>query len=182
MGGWNNPEVIGLYERFCHAIFEAYKDDVRCWLTFNVLNTTLFGRFCIPDIPDEAVRPMYIKLHHQLVASAKVVKYAHEHYPSFTMGCMLAAMTNYPLTCNPKDILATQEKTRDSFWYCGDVQARGAYPACARRTWREFGLDAEYFLKDEETLREGNGSMDRYRKDSFWWYAKCIRSNGEDLD
>lgn len=27
----------------------------------------------------------------------------------------------------------------------------------------------------------GNGSMDRYRKDSFYWYRKVIASNGDDL-
>ena len=29
---------------------------------------------------------------------------------------------------------------------------------------------------------EGNGSMERYKKDSFYWYKKCIASNGTDLD
>ena len=29
---------------------------------------------------------------------------------------------------------------------------------------------------------EGKGTLDRYRKDSFWWYARCIASNGADLD
>ena len=28
---------------------------------------------------------------------------------------------------------------------------------------------------------EGNGTMDRMRKDSFYWYQKVIRTNGEDL-
>lgn len=28
----------------------------------------------------------------------------------------------------------------------------------------------------------GNGTYDRYRKDSFYWYKKVIESNGEDLD
>ncbi|MDE6475275.1 MAG: family 1 glycosylhydrolase [Erysipelotrichaceae bacterium] len=28
---------------------------------------------------------------------------------------------------------------------------------------------------------EGKGSLKRYRKDSFYWYQKCIASNGEDL-
>ncbi len=28
----------------------------------------------------------------------------------------------------------------------------------------------------------GNGSYDRYRKDSFWWYKKVIESNGEELE
>jgi 6-phospho-beta-glucosidase len=29
---------------------------------------------------------------------------------------------------------------------------------------------------------EGKGSCKRYRKDSFYWYQRCIASNGEDLD
>ena len=28
---------------------------------------------------------------------------------------------------------------------------------------------------------EGRGKLDRYRKDSFWWYQRVIASNGEDL-
>lgn len=29
---------------------------------------------------------------------------------------------------------------------------------------------------------EGRGTLERIRKDSFWWYQKVIRTNGEDLD
>ena len=29
---------------------------------------------------------------------------------------------------------------------------------------------------------EGNGTLKRSRKDSFYWYQKVIRTNGEDLD
>ena len=29
---------------------------------------------------------------------------------------------------------------------------------------------------------DGNGSYDRYRKDSFYWYQKVCRSNGEEID
>ncbi|MBQ9152694.1 MAG: family 1 glycosylhydrolase, partial [Solobacterium sp.] len=29
---------------------------------------------------------------------------------------------------------------------------------------------------------EGNGTLERSRKDSFFWYKKCIASDGEDLD
>ena len=28
----------------------------------------------------------------------------------------------------------------------------------------------------------GHGTFDRYKKDSFYWYQKCIVTNGEDLD
>lgn len=34
-----------------------------------------------------------------------------------------------------------------------------------------------YVDKDDE----GNGTLKRYRKDSFYWYKKCIESNGADL-
>ncbi len=27
----------------------------------------------------------------------------------------------------------------------------------------------------------GDGTLNRYRKDSFYWYKKVIQSNGEDL-
>ena len=36
-----------------------------------------------------------------------------------------------------------------------------------------------FIYVDEDDL--GNGTLERSRKDSFYWYAKCIRSNGEDL-
>ena len=29
---------------------------------------------------------------------------------------------------------------------------------------------------------EGNGTYDRFRKDSFYWYKKVIASNGKDLE
>lgn len=29
---------------------------------------------------------------------------------------------------------------------------------------------------------EGQGTLNRYKKDSFYWYQKCIKSNGEDLE
>ena len=29
---------------------------------------------------------------------------------------------------------------------------------------------------------QGNGTMERIRKDSFYWYQKVIQTNGADLD
>ena len=46
----------------------------------------------------ELLAPGYIQLHNQMVASAKVVKYAHEHYPQYLLGCMIAGLFSYPLT------------------------------------------------------------------------------------
>ena len=37
--GWYGRECIELFERYCHAIFERYKDKVVYWLTFNEINS-----------------------------------------------------------------------------------------------------------------------------------------------
>ena len=36
-----------------------------------------------------------------------------------------------------------------------------------------------FIYVDEDDL--GNGTLQSSRKDSFWWYQKCIKSNGSDL-
>lgn len=156
LGDWHNPDIIALYEKYCHTIFEEYKDLVTYWLTFNEINNAIMLGSFVPNMPKDLLGAGYVKLHNQMVASAKVVKYAHENYPQFKMGCMIAGMVSYPLTCDPKDILATQDKMRNYFYYPGDVMVRGYYPSYAKKTWDSYDLDAAFFEKDAQILREGH--------------------------
>lgn len=155
LGSWQNPDVIGLYEKYCHTIFEEYKDLVKYWLTFNEINSVIMTASIFPGLPEEMYASGYITLHNQFVASAKVVKYAHETYPQFHMGCMIAGLISYPLTCDPKDMLANQAKMQDYFYYAGDVMVRGAYPGYAGKSWKKYGLDPAFFEKDAGILKEG---------------------------
>lgn len=175
LGGWQNRETIGLYEKYCHTIFEEYKDLVKYWLTFNEINSAIMAVSFIPNCPDEIAKKGYIKLHNQFVASAKVVKYAHEHYPQFKMGCMIAGMISYPLTCDPKDVLANQHHMQDSFYYCGDVQVRGAYPGFARKSWKKYNLDPGFFEQDKDVLKEGK--VDFF---SYSYYATSCETTHKD--
>lgn len=120
--GWEGREVIGYFETYCKIIFERYKDKVKYWLTFNEINagTQIFGSVLststiqgysgttmgVPDNPQQR----YQALHHMFVASARVVKYAHEHYPHFKLGNMICMITSYPYTCNPVDMLEAQHQ------------------------------------------------------------------------
>ena len=156
LGGWQNPDTISLYEKYCHTIFEEYKDLVKYWLTFNEINSAIMIASFVPGVSDETMKQCYIKLHHQFVASAKVVKYAHEHYPQFQIGCMIAGTVSYPLTCDPKDVLANQQHMQNGFYYCGDAMVRGYYPGYARKVWKKYGLDPSFFEKDAEVLKEGH--------------------------
>ncbi|MBQ1493254.1 MAG: glycoside hydrolase family 1 protein, partial [Blautia sp.] len=165
--GWEGRELIALFEKLCHVVFERYKDKVKYWLTFNEINagTMPFGAVLstgtvkgysgpvnqVPDKPQERFQA----LHHQFVASARVIKYAHEHYPQFLMGNMICFVTSYALTCNPDDILANQAHMREMNWYCSDVQVRGEYPSYAKRLWEEKGITIKMEEGDLKDLKEG---------------------------
>ncbi len=58
-----------------------------------------------------------------------------------------------------------------SQWGCTDLVSAGTGEMAKR-----YGL--VYVDKDNE----GKGSLERRRKDSFYWYRKVIKSNGEKLD
>ncbi|MBQ6215832.1 MAG: glycoside hydrolase family 1 protein [Erysipelotrichaceae bacterium] len=165
--GWYGRELIDYYFNYCKAIFERYKDKVKYWLTFNEINSgtmpmgavlslgTIKGyNGPINKVPDEP-QVRYQGLHHQFVASAKAVKYAHEHYPQFKMGNMSIFATKYPYTCDPKDVLKCQKMMRVVNWYCSDVQVRGYYPSYAKRFLQENDIRIHMEEGDEELLKEG---------------------------
>ena len=183
--GWYGRELIDMYVKYCKVIFERYKDVVKYWLTFNEINSgtmpmgavlslgTIQGYTGpITEVPDEPCVRLQA-LHHQFVASAKAIKYAHENYPQFQMGNMICFVTSYPLTCNPDDILLNQEKMRETNWYCSDVHVRGEYPSYAQAIWDKYGFELKAEPEDFEVLKEG--TVDFY---TFSYYM----SNGTSAD
>ncbi len=165
--GWESREVIALFERYCHTVFARYQDQVKYWLTFNEINsgTMPLGSVLstgtvkgysgpITEIPDDP-QSRFQALHHQFVASARVIRYAHDHYPQFKLGNMICFVTSYPATCNPADMLANQEHMREMNWYCSDVQARGAYPSYAPGIWKKYGITIKMKDSDLEDLKKG---------------------------
>ena len=95
----------------------------------------------------------YQAAHHELVASAKAVKLAHEKMPDAMVGCMLAAGQFYPRTCAPEDVRAAQEADRDNYFFT-DVQVRGAYPVWAKKRMERAGVQLHTQPEDDRTLRE----------------------------
>ena len=185
--GWEGRECIDYYVRYCEAIFDRFKDKVTYWLTFNEINsgTMLMGSFLslgtikgyngkvteVPDRPQERFQA----LHHQLVASAKAVKLAHDKYPNFKLGNMIVFVTMYPYTCNPDDIVETQKNMRIINWFCSDVQVRGYYPSYAKRYLEEKGIQIQMEAGDEELLKEG--TVDFY---TFSYYmSNCVAKKAD---
>ncbi|MCR5295428.1 MAG: glycoside hydrolase family 1 protein [Lachnospiraceae bacterium] len=187
--GWEGRELIDYYMNYCKTIFARYEGLVKYWLTFNEINCGMstFGSilstgtfkgysgsmFDVPDRPAERIQA----LHHMFVASAKAVKYAHENYPDYKLGCMIAFSASYPYTCSPDDVIKNQYEMRKSNWYCGDVHVRGAYPAFAKSIWKQMGGAPKMEEGDEAILLEGK--VDFY---SFSYYvSSCVTADPEKL-
>ncbi|MCR5527410.1 MAG: family 1 glycosylhydrolase [Lachnospiraceae bacterium] len=185
--GWYGRECIGYFENYCHALFARYKDKVKYWLTFNEINsaTMSMGNVLslgtvqgytgpITEVKDDP-KIRFQALHHQFVASARVVKYAHENYPQFKMGNMICFLTTYPATCRPEDMLKAQNEMQIKNWLCGDVMVRGYYPSYADRFFEEHDIHLKTEPTDAEDLK--NGTVDFY---TFSYYmSSCASASGE---
>lgn len=68
---------------------------------------------------------------------------------------MVASMLNYPLTCNPQDMLLTQQTNQMKHMFCGDVMARGLYLGYAKWYLREHGITVAMHPDDAEALKRG---------------------------
>ena len=158
----------------------ATRGKVKYWLTFNEINMLLHLPFTGAGLvfhPGENVQQVeYQAAHHELVASAKAVKLAHEKMPGAMVGCMLAAGQYYPRTCAPEDIRAAQEADRDNYFFT-DVQARGSLPGVGRKSgWSGPASSCRPSRSDEQTLREGTVDFV-----SFSYYSsRCITTDQGD--
>ncbi len=194
-GGFSNRKVIDLFVKYAKTCFERYKDKVKYWLTFNEINIpcmgeggigNLYGLGIIEEEDLNADHPiplnelksnpqrMFEALHNEFVASALAVKVGHEINPDFVIGNMIAHVTLYPLTPNPKDILAVFDEDNFKNNFCGDVQVRGEYPPFIMRYFKDNGIDTSFITEeDKKILKEG--TVDMY---TFSYYmSNCVTTN-----
>lgn len=162
-GDWQDRIYIDAFVKYCKTIFTEYKGLVKYWLTFNEINNTIGIMNMFGSLDTKSVKHRLTHLHYQFVASARAVKLGHEIDPENMIGCMLGGHITYPHTCDPKDILLNQQTMEESFWYCGDVQCFGYYPAYAKRIWKKYGVtDLDITEQDLADLKEGTVDMFTY--------------------
>ena len=151
-GGWTNRKLIGFYENFARTVFEHFRGRVQYWLTFNEINSILHFPILAGIMSTTDKQDLYQAIHHELVASARVTKIAHEVDATNKIGCMILAMPRYPLTPNPDDVWAALDAAHDDFTF-GDVHCRGTYPGYFLRKLREAGIELDITEQDRIDLR-----------------------------
>ncbi|MEG0274197.1 MAG: family 1 glycosylhydrolase, partial [Longicatena sp.] len=175
--GWLSRNTIDAYVKYCETIFNAYKEDVKYWITFNEINmmTNYFGDIYTGGILSNETKFLDIAyasedslsadkmtkrfkaLHHQFIASALVVKLGHEINPEFQIGSMVAGDAHYPYSCNPINVIEAQQ-SMNRIWYCGDVLVRGEYSYTSRNYLHKKGVEIETLgitQEDKEILKRG---------------------------
>ena len=162
-GGWMNRKCIDFFVRYAVTVMERYKDKVKYWMTFNEINNQadtsldIFGwtnsgiKFSEFEDPKKA---LYQAAHHELVASALVVKKGHEINPDFKIGCMCSFVPVYPYSCDPEDVMLANEAMHGKFYFM-DVHCRGHYGAYAKKAWAREGNAPLMEPEDEKILSEG---------------------------
>ena len=177
-GGWKDRRMIDAFMKLCHALFIRLKGKVKYWLTFNEINMLLHLPFMGAGIyfeeGEDKNQVLYNAAHHELVASAKAVKLAHEMMPNAMVGCMLAAGQFYPYSCHPQDVYKGMEHDRDNYFFI-DVQARGEYPVWALKRMEKLGVNIDIAPEDTKLLQEGTVDFI-----SFSYYAsRCVSADPE---
>lgn len=177
-GGWKDARMIDAFLKLCRALFERLGNKVNYWLTFNEINMLLhlpfMGAGILFEEGENRDQVTYTAAHHELVASAKAVKMAHEMMPEAKLGCMLAAGQFYPYSCNPEDVYKGMEADRDNYFFI-DVQAKGEYPVWALKRIERLGINLTISEEDKKVLKEGTVDFI-----SFSYYSsRCVSADPE---
>ncbi|MDO5365532.1 glycoside hydrolase family 1 protein [Streptococcus dysgalactiae] len=155
--GWTDRRLVGFFERFAQTVMERYKGKVKYWLTFNEVNSILHMPFTSGGIMTEkeqlSPQDLYQAIHHELVASASVTKLAHEINPDVKVGCMILAMPAYPMTSDPRDVLAAREFENLNLLF-SDIHVRGKYPSYINSYFKENGIEIIFEDGDKELLAQ----------------------------
>lgn len=157
-GGWRDRRMVDAYVNYATTVFSRYKGLVNHWLTINEINILLHQPFVggglIFKEGDNIEQIKYQAAHHQLVASARATKIAHEIDDNNLVGCMLAGGSHYPYTCRPKDYLEAIHRDNGEYFFI-DVQARGYYPRYALKKFERENTELSVEAEDERILRDG---------------------------
>ncbi len=176
-GSWKNRKMTDFFLKYCDVVFRHFKDRIRYWITFNEINMLMHLPFMGAGIRfEEGENELQIKYqaaHHELLASAMAVKLAHEISRDFQVGCMLAAGSVYPYSCNPADVWESMKKDRENYFFI-DVQVRGKYPEYAKKYLKQHNIQLEIEDEDIKVLKENTVDFISLS----YYNSRCVRTDG----
>ena len=184
-GGWRDPRLIGLWNRYVTTVVTRYKGLVKLWLTFNEVNNLfriplVAGGVLTVDHPKDPSDPIgsttkqdiWDAYHNILVANAWTVKIAHEIDPECQIGCMLtsSSVAVYPYNCDPKNVFGALESQRMANFYFGDPFCLGIIPTYLNKVWKKDGVTVTFTDEERALIKENTidfFSFSYYRSSTY---------------
>ncbi len=151
-GGWTNPKTIDAFLEFARAIFAAYGDRVKYWLTINEQNMMILHPDAIGTTNPGKL--LYQSNHYMLLAQAKTVLICREMLPEAKIGPAPNISYCYPATNKPEDALAAQYANAHRNWLYLDMAVYGEYNKMALEIIRSQGFTLEYDEADIELMKK----------------------------
>ncbi|TDW25089.1 6-phospho-beta-glucosidase [Breznakia blatticola] len=154
--GWYDRKVVDYFERYGQVILDRYADRVKKWIVVNQINLIKHESFnhlgIAEDLVENLAEAKYQGVHNEMVASARVTKYAHEHYPDVEIGMMLCGGPTFAASSKSEDVLGSMKLNQMEYFYA-DVLLRGYYPNYAFAFFKDKGINITFYEGDEEDLK-----------------------------
>lgn len=172
--GWYDRKVVDYFERYGQVILDRYADRVKKWIVVNQINLIKHESFnhlgIAEDLVENLAEAKYQGVHNEMVASARITKYAHEHYPDVEIGMMLCGGPTFAASAKSEDVLGSMKLNQMEYFYA-DVLLRGYYPNYAFAFFKDKGINITFYEGDEEDLKNTADFM------SFSYYYTEVSDN-----
>lgn len=162
-GGWENERVIDDYVNYAVALFEAFKEKVKYWVTMNEQNIfTTLGWMTAQHPPGkfDQEKIYYSVNHHAFLAHAKAVLKFKEIIPEGKIGASFAYSPSYALNADPIHAMSKMDfDNLKNFWWM-DVYAYGRYPKSTYHYLQKKGVAPIVTSEDSALLEAAAKQVD----------------------
>jgi len=166
--GWKNRKLIDLFFNFAKTCLNRYHDRVKLWIPFNQINLIKHESFnhlgIFQESDNNLTQDKFQGIHHELIASAKIKRYAEALNSDIKIGVMLYSDFAYPESSAPEDNFATYQRNQYEIYYA-DVLLRGEYPGYIKRFFKKNNITLVIDEGDDKILKNTADFM------SFSYYS-----------
>ncbi|XP_077075157.1 lactase/phlorizin hydrolase-like [Siphateles boraxobius] len=136
INGWDNPELINIFNEYCDFCYATFGDRVKFWITFNEPQTIAWSGYGLGQIPPNVNQPgdaPYRVAHNLLKAHAQAYHTYDEKYRAAQGGLVsisLNAEWAEPLDVNiPREVVAADRALQFQLgWFAHPIFKNGDYP------------------------------------------------------
>lgn len=156
-GGWESREVIADITNLATTLYRHFNGRVKYYVTLNEQNVFTMHGYMMGSHPPGVQDPKrFYKVNHIAnLANASMIKAFRDGGYQGLIGPSFAYGPQYPLDCNPKNMIAFEnaETLLNHTWM--DVYAFGRYPRLTLKMFEQQQIDIDFRPEDEVLLKAG---------------------------